>query len=85
MSGYEIIKSEVEKLLKGKESAVLDMGEYRVLITIIDSADEYDLDVDLENPEIAAIVAEGYDDYRAGRVVDHEDVINSLKGQYEKN
>ncbi|KJR95995.1 MAG: hypothetical protein VR68_16600 [Peptococcaceae bacterium BRH_c4a] len=80
MSGFEIIKSEVEKLLKGKDSAVLDMGEYRVLITIIDGADEYDLDADLESPEIAAIVAEGYDDYRAGRVVDHEEVVRRLKG-----
>lgn len=80
MSGTEIIKSEVEKLLKGKDSAVLDMGEYRVFITIIDDVGEYDLDADLENPEIAAIVAEGYDDYRAGRVVDHKEVVRRLNG-----
>jgi hypothetical protein len=52
----------------------LDLGKYRALITIMDNMDEYDLDADMEDPGIAAIIAEGYDDYRAGRVVDGEDL-----------
>lgn len=86
MSGVETIKSEIEKLLKGKDSAVLDMGEYRVLISIIDSVDEYNLEADMENQEIAAIIAEGYDDYyRSGRIVEHEEVLRRLMEQHEKN
>jgi hypothetical protein len=39
MPGVELIKSEIEKLLQGKNSAVLDLGKYRVLITIMDNMD----------------------------------------------
>lgn len=78
MPGVELIKSEIEKLLQGKNSAVLDLGKYRVLITIMDNMDEYDLDADMENPDIAAIIAEGYDDYQSGRVVEHGEVVRRL-------
>jgi len=39
---------------------------------------EYNLDADMENPDIAAIIAEGYDDYRSGRVVEHGEVVRRL-------
>lgn len=85
MPSTEILKSEVRKLLHGKNSAILELGEFSVLITVINNADDYDLDGDLKDPEIANIVAEGYRDYLAGRLVDHEEVLRRLKWYHEKD
>jgi len=79
LSSTEVLKMEINKLLQEKNSTILNLGDYDVLIMKIDNDQGYDLDSDLQDEEIAAVVARGYEDYQAGRVVSHEDLINRLR------
>ncbi len=72
------LKEELQRLMGDQQIAVLDLGDRRVLITTIDTSQEYDLDSDLGNPLVAQIVAKGYEDYQAGRLVGHDEVLRRL-------
>lgn len=72
------LKEELQRLMGDQQIAVLDLGDRRVLITTIDTSQEHDLDSDLSNPLLAQIVARGYEDYQAGRLVGHDKVLRRL-------
>ncbi|MCL6449440.1 MAG: hypothetical protein K6U04_15085 [Armatimonadetes bacterium] len=78
MQATSRLKEELQRLMGDRQIAVLDLGDRRVLITTIDTSQEYDLDSDLSNPLVAQIVAKGYEDYQAGRLVGHDEVLRRL-------
>jgi hypothetical protein len=78
-----MLKKELNRILQDKSSTVIDLGDKRVIITTIETNTQYDLDNDLDDPEIADAVAKGYEDYKAGRIVEHGEVIRELGRKYE--
>lgn len=77
------LKEELQRLIGDQASVILDLGDRRVLITTIDTSQEYDLDNDLNNLLVAQIVAKGYEDYQAGRFVEHDEVLRRLNNAYD--
>jgi hypothetical protein len=73
------LKEDLKKLMGDQPSAILDLGDSRVLIGTIETSQEYDLDGDLSDPLVAQIMAKGYEDYQAGRFVGHDEVLRRLK------
>lgn len=77
------LREELRRLVEDRPSAVLDLGDRRVLLAVIETDREYDLDNDLADPVIAETVARGWEDYRAGRLVEHEDILRRLRTDAE--
>ncbi|MBC7324873.1 MAG: hypothetical protein H5T99_06125 [Moorella sp. (in: Bacteria)] len=55
------LREELRRLVEDRPSAVLDLGDRRVLVAVIETDREYDLDNDLADPVIAETVARGWE------------------------